>query len=234
MRIGTWNSQGNRNQIYKDLLFGSKSIDILCVQEAGNCNPLWQPNRQYVDHEKHDFTQEIISFRDNYSKRYVKTVYWYNGLRTNCRCSLIIIIKLPNNQDVDVQPYLYHAIYEEEEMKTLRPLIGVQYGGAYIATTHCPAKNNGFSRTIRNNFAQELENKRKLNYMVGDFNYDARNQDQNLPVTMNIVAPKEATQQSGGILDYLVKKKESDVLDKIKMMLGGNYESDHCLVYFDI
>ncbi|MFH8346551.1 endonuclease/exonuclease/phosphatase family protein [Streptomyces sp. NPDC018045] len=113
-----------------------------------------------------------------------------------------------------------------------RPLLCVKDTGnaALLCSLHASAKGGGDAATlVKYAAAYASQNQARSWAVLGDYNRapDKLKQDSALPSTARVYAPNRATQQSGGILDYLV----SDVVTtKWKAKVLVNKGSDHWAV----
>jgi len=102
-----------------------------------------------------------------------------------------------------------YYIYHTNLAPNLRPLIALEIGNNAIATAHCPSRNSNFPRNVRNDFAsQMLIDFNNVDWqMIGDFNFDSTNLDQQIPKGAEKVSQGLMTQTGGHILDYMIKNQ---------------------------
>lgn len=223
MNIITWNSQGYKPEQI-DSILDLKSIDVLCVQEAGSGPPFAQ-NLKMVG-----IGDRICLLTGKYNENYYR-IDWDNdlGKGQNGRCSIMIFIK----EEIFDKCTLFacHATYDGKTQYGLRPLIGFVYNSDLISTTHCPSTSNRYPKVIRNNFVNMILSNWNSDWqMVGDFNYSASEPDQDLPAEATILyVPHEQAQKSGGELDYMVKKSNGAIFCA---QVGDYMGSDHKVVFF--
>lgn len=226
MNIITWNSQGYKPEQI-DSILNLKSIDVLCVQEAGSGPPFAQNFKMVgIGDENNTICLLTGKYNDNYYR-----IDWDNGLgmAQNGRCSIMIFLK----KEIFNQSKLFasHAEYDDQPQYGLRPLIGFFYNNDLISTTHCPSTSNRYPKVIRNNFVKIIISLGNNDWqMVGDFNYGATEPNQDLPPEATILyVLHEKTQKSGGKLDYMVKKSNgADFWAQVGDYMG----SDHKVVFF--
>ncbi|MEV5596535.1 endonuclease/exonuclease/phosphatase family protein [Streptomyces sp. NPDC052496] len=113
-----------------------------------------------------------------------------------------------------------------------RPLLCVRDNGnaALLCSLHASAKGGGDAATlVKYAAAYAAQNKARSWAVLGDYNRAPAKlqQDPALPSAAHLYAPNRATQQSGGILDYLVSNV---VTTKWKAKVLVNKGSDHWAV----
>jgi len=226
----TWNSQGFKWGCYMDLLIDF--ADQLCLQECGNMLPMAQKSWRPVGKEGVFREEEVNIGKSYYTPEYVQIFNWHNEMAGNPRCSLAILIK-NYGYKINLQ-YYYPTMedWEDEDIKVRyrpRPLIYYEYNeNNIIATCHCPASNN--AERVRNVYANYLNTKYPNHtwQMIGDFNCPPEN---TIYGTTLVWDSNSRTQDSGGILDYMVKRDDK-VQVRAEVLGKPRGESDHWPVRF--
>lgn len=226
MNILTWNMQGYTATGDKpnilDKLLNNGFYDVVCVQEAtqplGSFKYVNKINNIEVYKMKVPYhiprTSNNIT---NYSALYYP---WGNG---NLRCSLVTYVKNFTIAD----PCGFH----NSPFKDARPMLWVSHEGWFIGNIHLISGNSAAAFKQFENFRDAM---RSLPgnppfCIIGDYNIDALT-EQNIREEKKFYYVQEATQISGGCLDYMYAEQWTPMkLNKIDE--PGKY-SDHSPVLY--
>lgn len=214
MRIGTWNSCGNKRYKYLELL-DEYNLDVLCIQEAGDPFLLGQPKQRL----KWNLNVETIDVKYN-GKKYI-ACYWKNSIFQNCRTSLLTYIKINKSEEIFYDLDWYQ--YSNDDWFS-KPMLWIQYEGIGYGNVH--GSNDYDAPKIRNYYAQN----NSQGYTLGDFNCGP-NAEPPIDNNLQIIDTGEATQISGHNLDYLIKNINNPNINNAR--LGEYNGSDHKFVYFE-
>lgn len=195
--------------------------DVICLQECSLPPESWKLN-------EHDdgIHEGVVNLGTESRPKRVWIVIYEFGDQNN-RCSLGIIIKRD-------KPTSYEIVRSTDSSK-LRPLVGVQVENnqdSFVYSIHAPSANHKFSASVANGMLEKVEH--SLWICAGDFNSppDTLKNDEKWSQTWALSNSEQPTQQSGGVLDYLVTNWSANSVKYLGKPSGGI--SDHYAQMFQI
>lgn len=227
MNILTWNMQGytatgdQPNILYQ--LLNDGFYDVVCVQEAT------QPLNSFKFVGSKDDVSKFEMRKPYNSPRTSNHIYDYTALyypwgNTNFRCSLVTYVKNFTSAD-------FFGLFIDNEFKDARQMLYVTHNGVFIGNIHLISGNPNAAFKQFKNFRDAM---RSLPgnppfCIIGDYNIDALT-EQNIREEKKIYYVQEATQISGGCLDYLYAEQWTP-MKLYKIDEPGRY-SDHSPVSY--
>ena len=200
MKITTWNMQGGTNQGYLKTLISQNKPDIICLQETGDMTGILHPA-----HAIKNFPNSLTGIYHNGNDIY-DVVFWYNDIPDNVRNSLAIMSRITiKDYGIYTPVVVTHPGYQPGNPRKL-PWVTVNEGGGVITILSYHAPSAGTEKACSYNNAQiaAINNKGGYWSVVGDFNADPTSKSFVAPPAGAVVRGKNATQQSGGLLDYSI------------------------------
>lgn len=210
-KVATWNLQGSSaanenkwNISVRQLITGDGAVDILAVQEAGVLpSTAMQTSRQVqpagVGIPIHEYEWNLGTAR-----RPDRVFIYYSRVDTGAnRVNLAIVSRVQADEVIVITPPTVVS----------RPIIGIRIGNDAFFSVHALANRGTDSPAIVNavfEYFNRSQTQRNVNWMiVGDFNRVPSSLQRALETMepgvanhINIIAPTNPTQQSGGTLDY--------------------------------
>lgn len=210
-KVATWNLQGSSaanenkwNVSVRQLITGDGAVDILAIQEAGVLPSSAMVTERVVQPATigipiHEYTWNLGT-----SSRPDNVFIYYSRVDVGAnRVNLAIVSRRQADEVIVIPPPTVVS----------RPIIGIRIGNDAFFSVHALA-NRGIDspaivRAVFDYFNMRAE-QRGVNWMiVGDFNRVPSMLQRSLEVSepgvarhINIIAPTNPTQQSGGTLDY--------------------------------
>jgi hypothetical protein len=221
MRITTWNMQGGTQQVFLGTLISQNSPDVICLQESGDMTHILQPRTP------------IGGFPGSLEGKYVNgnniydVVYWYNNIDDNPRNSLAVMSRITVNAlGIRVPVVVPLPGYQPGNPRHL-PWMTVQEGGNLITiySYHAPSAGTANACSYNNPQIAAINGLGGFWAVVGDFNADPTVGAFIAPPAGAVVRCGNATQQSGGLLDYSITNAGAGYTFYLKGMLVG--PSDH-------
>ncbi|GAB3996306.1 hypothetical protein GCM10028807_38520 [Spirosoma daeguense] len=233
----SWNSQGKNPTSY--ILSSNQDFpkeytgkpDCICIQEAGDWSPYskgnpilcnWNPAPSY------GYYKELSTVTINNANYIGYVVPWQASIDGNNRCTLVILWRQDLGTYRDFPIKGWHDGHE-----THRPVFWITTSIGKIGCIHAPSGGGASTFLYIVNAITQISGAGiGGNWLIaGDFNYVAVDMKANLPKGVSIIDSREATQKSGGNIDYLLCNDQNNTYRKAKA--AENYvQSDHLQIRF--
>jgi endonuclease/exonuclease/phosphatase family metal-dependent hydrolase len=225
MRLAIWNMQGGNNYDQAATLLAQ---DYVCLQECGTPPDNWgialppgAGNGVYTGQFQRNINHQQVQFRSTYYRWRDPT-----SVNPNFRCSQLIV-----SRAVTITAPL---VVPDPNNPNGRPVLGREVAAdCWVFSVHSPSMgtNNAHLLQIQAqmNAVQNAVAVAARWVVAGDFNYMANNNAIDTAYGNRIVRGPHATQQGGGILDYVITGPNALTLVE---WTGQAQVSDHYAQYF--